>query len=107
MVLACATTLESDTPPTCRPLEESSCDFSLELPLREAGAMVGLFFVQDDDGSGEADGAERVAKLIDEKQGAPLCNGDVVRVEDVAVDFAEAAPSAAAIHKLVDACGDS
>jgi hypothetical protein len=106
-VLVCATALFEEAPPICAPIDESTCDFSLELPMENETAISSLFFVQDDDGSQEPDPTERVATLIDEEEGAPVCGGDVVRCEDVDIDFAEAAPSAASIYKSSDVCAQS
>ena len=106
-ILACGTTLESEEAPTCSPVRESDCEFSVEVPLEEEADVAGLFFVQDDDGSEAPDRDEAEAELIDEQEGAPVCNDDVFRVDEVNVDFAQAAPSADSIGKIVDACAES
>ena len=106
-ILACATTLEGEEEPTCSPVRESDCEFSVEVPLEQEADVAGLFFVQDDDGSEEPDRDEAEAELIDEQKGAPVCNDDVFRVDEVNVDFAQAAPSADSIEKIVDTCTES
>ena len=104
-VLACATSAGGDTPPTCTELDRQ-CDFSIELPVGES-AVTGLVFVQDENEDGIPDGPDPVAALIDADEGAQVCSGDVVRADDVDIDFAEAAPSAAAIAKVTDTCASS
>ena len=106
-VLACATTLENDDAPTCTPVREADCEFSVEVPLEQEADVAGLFFVQDDDGSEDPDRDEAEAELIDEQEGAPVCTDDVFRVDEVNVDFAQAAPSADSIEKIVDTCAAS
>ena len=105
-ILACAMTLESEEA-TCSPVRESDCEFSVEVPLEHEADVAGLFFVQDDDASEDPGRGEAEAELIDEQEGAPVCNDDVFRVDEVNVDFAQAAPSADSIDKIVDACAES
>ena len=70
----------------------------------EDGQSLFLFFVQDANGSGGVDAGERQAFLVSPLP-RRLCNGDVIEIPDVDIDFQTATATAGgAITKQIDAC---
>jgi hypothetical protein len=88
----------------CSPVRSSDCTFSTRIVLSEDGQSVFLFFVQDTNGNGGVDAGERQAFLVSPLP-RRLCNGDVIEIPDVDIDFVTATATAGGfITKQIDAC---
>jgi hypothetical protein len=88
----------------CSPVRSSDCGFSTRIVLAEDGESVVFFFVQDANGNGDADAGEREAFLVSPLPDR-LCNGDVLEIPDVDVNFLTSTATAGGfITKQIDAC---
>jgi len=88
----------------CSPVRSSDCTFSTRIVLSEDDQSVFLFFVRDTNGNGGVDAGERQAFLVSPLP-RRLCNGDVIEIPDVDIDFVTATATAGGfITKQIDAC---
>lgn len=100
-VLACAGTGSEDEEGgqvRCNRVRTSDCGFQVEIRLAAEGDPVTLFFVQDENGDGAIDEGEPTAS-IDDPPTFPVCNGDVIALDDVEIDFEAGSYSADGIVK--------
>jgi hypothetical protein len=94
----------SGTTTVCSPVRSSDCTFSTRIELSEDGQSVVFFFLRDANGNGAADAAERQAFLVSPLP-QRLCNGDVLEIPDVDVNFLTSTATAGGlITKQIDAC---
>jgi hypothetical protein len=101
---ATATSRPASSNRVCSPVRSSDCRFSTRIVLSEDGQSVFLFFLQDTNNNGDVDPGERQAFLVSPLPGR-LCNGDVLEIPDVDVNFLTSTATAGGfIIKLIDAC---
>jgi hypothetical protein len=85
-------------------VRSSDCTFSTRIVLSDDGQSAFLFFLQDANGNGRVDAGEREAFLVSPLP-RRLCNGDVLEIPDVDVDFLTGTATAGgSITKQIDAC---
>ncbi len=89
----------------CSRVNERNCEFQTEIRLTEDGEPASVFFFLDEDGDDRPadDGSELEAVLANFLP--ELCNGDVILLEDVDIDFLTGLATASSATKTVDACG--
>ena len=90
----------------CSPVRSSDCLFSTRIELSEDGQTVTFFFLEDTNNNGDVDAGERRAFLVSPLPGR-LCNGDVLEIPNVDVNFLTSTATAGGfITKLIDACAN-
>jgi len=103
-LLACASNGRDSA--VCRHVDADSCNFDVSLDVLEnlfAGGT--FFFVDDANGNGQEDSGEATAMLTN-PLGA-VCNGSVVALTDVAIDFLGGAATAVSVVKDPNTCPDT
>jgi hypothetical protein len=102
-VLACAS--NGRQRPVCARVHAADCRFSVAVDaLPEEFANGFLAFEDDANGNGRGDaGRERIAFLLSPPLGN-VCNGQVVTLHDVSIDFTTGAASAASVEKDPTTC---
>jgi hypothetical protein len=101
-VLACAETFAdgSAAGERCTEVNSASCEFNTEIHVIDDDA--GVSFVDDTDGDGGRDLDEPVAHLTNDL--GSVCNGTVIVLHDVDINFAAETAVARRVDKPVDAC---
>ena len=100
-VLACAS--NGSDPQVCERVNASSCNFSVTVPADAAGFISGqLTFVDDQNGDRRPTTGEPVAALI--AVFGRLCEGTVVKLDGVSMNFTAATAVASSIRKDPDTC---
>ena len=100
-VLACAS--NGSDPEECERVDSDDCGFSVSVPADSDGFVGGtLAFVDDEDDDGEHDSGEPIAFLL--ALFGRLCEGTVVKLDDVAINFTLGSATAASIDKDPDTC---
>src|ERR1051326_5154587 len=104
-VLACVSTSNSGKLTlVCRHVNARRRPFSVEIGFDQDGQQAAVAFVDDANRNGAADAGESGAVLTSPLP-SRMCNGDVIEIPDVDVDFANGTATAGgAITKQVDAC---
>ena len=100
-VLMCASNGRDDA--VCRGVDADSCSFDVSLDVLDnffAGGS--LFFVDDANGNGREDADEDTAILTNPV--GLVCNGSVVTLTDVAIDFLGGSATAISVVKNPDTC---
>lgn len=92
----------SVTTTQCERVNSDTCSFSILATLANDGDEIEVFFVDDDDGDGEAGSGEDRAEL--QNPLGRVCNGDVYTLDDVDVDFSSGEATADFVDQEVDAC---
>ena len=88
----------------CSHVDASGCKFSTRIELAEDGEPAAVFFVEDSNGDGKPNAAELESFLVSPLP-ARLCNGDVIEIPDVDVNFLNGTATAGGtITKALDAC---
>jgi len=103
-LLACASNGRDDA--VCRRVDSESCNFDVSIDVLEnlfAGGS--FFFVDDANGNGREDSGEATATLTNPL--GQVCNGSVVAMSDVAIDFLGGSATAAAVVKDPNTCPDT
>jgi hypothetical protein len=87
----------------CAPIDPTTCEFSSGVALAGAADPILLAFIRDTNGNGIPDADEPFAN-IDSEPPFAICNGDAIRLTDVAIDFTSHKYNAASIVKEADGC---
>ena len=108
-VLACAVTQHDGGDPrvSCAAVDENECTFSVAVRLSEDGDSTSLVFVQDQNGNGRFDPEEPAAVadgLFEGSSATQFCNGDIVVLENVEIDFSTLSYTADSMEKSFDSC---
>jgi hypothetical protein len=99
-ILACATNGRDSA--VCRRVDTDDCGLEVSLDVLENDAGGTFFFVDDADGNGREDADESTAMLTN-PLGA-ICNGSVVTLTDVSIDFLGGTATAVSLVKDPDTC---
>ena len=104
-VLAC---LATEGPPgtfaaTCARVR-SNCEFVVTIELDQPGDTLNLFFCADADGDGRCAPTETSAPYVNFDKVGNFCNGDVLRVSNVAIDFASQTCTGSLTNLVADGC---
>ena len=83
----------------------SNCEFEVELELAGDGDELVLFFCADVNGDAVCDPEEPAAPYFDFGKVGSFCNGDVLTVTNVAVDFGSGTCSGSPSTVVADGCG--
>jgi hypothetical protein len=104
-VLACLATQSSDGSfaATCARVR-SNCEFAVDIELFAPGDQLVLFFCADVDGDGRCQPDEPAAPYFNFEKVGNFCNGDVIRVADVGIDFELRTCSGSPASVVADAC---
>ena len=102
-VLACAN--NGSDPESCERVDSGDCGFSVSVPADSDGFVGGtVAFVDDQDDDGEHDSGEPVAFLLASL--GRLCDGTVVKLDGVAINFTLGSATAASVNKDPDTCAN-
>jgi hypothetical protein len=102
-VLACAN--NGSDPESCERVDSGDCGFSVSVPADSDGFVGGtVAFVDDQDDDGEHDSGEPVAFLLASL--GRLCDGTVVKLDGVAINFTLGTATAASVNKDPDTCAN-
>ncbi len=101
-VLIC---VNNGTRTICRPVSNGDCEFGVSIDARDDFALGELFFVNDTNEDGSRDAGEARAFLSNPL--GRICNGSVVTLIDVAIDFSTPFAVAASVEKNPDTCSSS
>ena len=104
-VLAC---LATEGPPgtfaaTCARVR-SNCEFVVSIELDQPGDTLNLFFCADADGDGQCAPTETSAPYVNFDKVGNFCNGDVLRVSNIAIDFASQTCTGSLTNVVADGC---
>jgi hypothetical protein len=86
----------------CAPVDPNTCQFDLSLDVLDQFANGHLGFFNDANGNLKPDSGEAFGLLTNDIR--PVCNGTVVTLSDVAIDFTTFSATAASFNKNPDAC---
>lgn len=89
----------------CRPVGSGDCDFSLSINAKDDFASGQISFVNDANDDGNRDAGETRAFLVNPV--GRVCNGSVITINDVAIDFSSPVAIAASIEKDPDTCPEA
>ena len=99
-VLACASN-GNDT--QCHRVDSDSCAFDVSIDTLDSSFASGMvFFVDDANGNGSQDDGEATATLTNEL--GSVCNGSVVTLSGVVIDFLGSTATAVSVVKNPDTC---
>lgn len=100
-VLACAATATDSGAPEgdCSLVNSDTCTFTTELVIQNGLAF---FFIDDADGDGQFTDGESVAELTNDL--GEVCNGSIVTLTNVDVDFTTGEATAESFEKDPDTC---
>jgi hypothetical protein len=102
-VLACAS--NGSDPEDCERVDSGDCGFSVSVPADSDGFVGGtVAFVDDQDDDGEHDSGEPTAFLLAAL--GRLCEGTVVKLDDVAINFTLGTATAASVNEDPDTCAN-
>ena len=82
----------------------SNCLFEVDIVLAAPGDSLFLFFCADSDGNGSCEPTEISAPYLNFDRVGNFCNGDVLRVTDVSIDFASQICSGSPASVVADGC---
>ena len=100
-LIVCATSGGSQAI-VCAPVDADSCRFDLSLDVLNEFADGHLGFFDDANGNLRPDSGEAFGLLTNDVR--PVCNGSVVNLTDVAVDFTTFSATASSFEKNPDTC---
>jgi hypothetical protein len=86
----------------CLPVRSSDCDFVVAINARDDFANGSVFFVNDANKNGEKDTGEQTAGLLNPL--GRVCNGTVVHLTNVAINFTAGTAAASTVEKDPDTC---
>jgi len=100
-VLACVDT--SKQAEICGQVDPVACTFAIFVAVGSSNSNVKVHFVDDSNRNGAPNGSEASAPLTNDL--GTVCDGTVVTIKDVSIDFTAPSATAASIEKSPETCG--